>query len=151
MLRLRSDPLPDRLSPLSMTCRYDLNHHAPFQARLQRRLLSPIGDHVFPGEKVHRVHDRLIADGVADATDFLEPQPATDLDISSSTPGLCAKVEDRHAQPARRNGDGDSLLAILVESFWLAAGDRSSPRVSARRRLCISIGGGFHHAFPEPR
>ena len=53
----------------------------PFKLVYSDAYYLPIGDHVFPGEKYHRVHDRLIADGVADATDFLEPQPATDLDI----------------------------------------------------------------------
>ena len=41
----------------------------------------PIGEHVFPAEKYRRIRDRLIAADVADPTDFLEPQPATDQAI----------------------------------------------------------------------
>ena len=53
----------------------------PFKLVYSDAYYLPIGDHVFPAEKYRRVHDRLISNTVAEAKDFLEPQPATDLDI----------------------------------------------------------------------
>jgi len=53
----------------------------PFKLVYSDAYYLPIGDHVFPAEKYRRVRDRLISSGVADAKNFLEPQPATDLDI----------------------------------------------------------------------
>ena len=38
----------------------------------------------------------------------------------------------------------------LVEAFWLAAGGSIlAARQCLTDRVCISIGGGFHHAFPD--
>ena len=38
----------------------------------------------------------------------------------------------------------------LVEAFWLAAGGSIlAARQCLADRVCISIGGGFHHAFPD--
>ena len=53
----------------------------PFKLVYSDAYFLPIGKHVFPAEKYRRVRDRLIATGVAESSDFLEPQPATDQDI----------------------------------------------------------------------
>lgn len=53
----------------------------PFKLVYSDSYYLPIGEHVFPAEKYKRVHDRLLADGVAEASDFLEPGSATDQDI----------------------------------------------------------------------
>jgi hypothetical protein len=50
----------------------------PFKLVYSDAYFLPIGKHVFPAEKYRRIRDRLISTGVADTTDFLEPQPATD-------------------------------------------------------------------------
>ena len=53
----------------------------PFKLIYSDAYYLPIGNHVFPAEKYRRIRDRLIATGVAEASDFLEPEPATDQDI----------------------------------------------------------------------
>ena len=53
----------------------------PFKVVYSDAYFLPIGKHVFPAEKYRRVRDRLIGTGVAESSDFLEPQPATDQDI----------------------------------------------------------------------
>src|ERR1700758_2097530 len=53
----------------------------PFKLIYSDAYYLPIGSHVFPAEKYRRIHDRLIATGVAEASDFIEPQPATDQDV----------------------------------------------------------------------
>ena len=53
----------------------------PFKLIYSDDYYLPIGAHVFPAEKYRRVHDQLLKLGVADASDFLAPQPASDQDI----------------------------------------------------------------------
>jgi acetoin utilization deacetylase AcuC-like enzyme len=111
----------------------------------------PIGEHVFPAEKYRRIRDRLIAADVADPTDFLEPQPATDQDILLvHTPEYMQKLKTGALSPREEMELEVPFSAELVKAFWLAAGGSI---LAARQCLidgvCISIGGGFHHAFPD--
>ncbi len=96
----------------------------PFKLVYSDAYYLPIGNHVFPAEKYRRVRDRLIAGNVADAKDFLEPEPATDQDILLvHKPAIRAETEDRHTERARSDGNGNSSLGRdLAEAFWLAAG-----------------------------
>ena len=123
----------------------------PFKLIYSDAYYLPIGNHVFPAEKYRRIHDRLISTGVAGPEDFLEPQPATDQDIllvhkpeyveKLRTGTLSQREEMEMEIPYSRD---------LADAFWLAAGGSI---LAARRclsdRVCISIGGGFHHAFPD--
>ena len=123
----------------------------PFKLVYSDAYYLPIGQHVFPAEKYRRVHDRLIADGVADATDFLEPQPASDLDILLvHTPEYVQKLKTGTLSPREEMEMEVPYSRDLVEAFWLAAGGSIlAARQCLTDRVCISIGGGFHHAFPD--
>jgi acetoin utilization deacetylase AcuC-like enzyme len=123
----------------------------PFKLIYSDAYYLPIGKHVFPAEKYRRVRDWLIATGVAEASDFLEPQPATDQDIllvhkpeyvhKLRTGTLSAREEMEMEIPYSRD---------LVDAFWLAAGGSIlAARQALKDRVCISIGGGFHHAHPD--
>src|ERR1700691_1114 len=90
MLRLREMVCSaNHLTPLSMTdliWAYAQYHGGvlpmlPFKLIYSNGYYLPIGQHVFPAEKYRRIHDRLLETGVAQAIDFLDPQPATDEDI----------------------------------------------------------------------
>ena len=111
----------------------------------------PIGQHVFPAEKYSRVHGHLIESGVADPSDFLAPQPASDQDIllvhtrayvnKLKTGTLSAREELELEVP---------YSPELVRAFWLAAGGSILAAQNALKDgIAISIGGGFHHAFPD--
>jgi acetoin utilization deacetylase AcuC-like enzyme len=123
----------------------------PFKLIYSDAYYLPIGKHVFPAQKYRRVRDWLIATGVAEASDFLEPQPATDQDIllvhkpeyvhKLRTGTLSAREEMEMEIPYSRD---------LVDAFWLAAGGSIlAARQALKDRVCISIGGGFHHAHPD--
>ncbi len=123
----------------------------PFKLVYSDAYYLPIGAHVFPAEKYRRVHDRLISTGVADAGDFLAPQPASDQDIllvhkpdyvqKLKTGTLSAREEMELEVPYSRE---------LVDAFWLAAGGSILAAGQALADgVCINIGGGFHHAFPD--
>jgi acetoin utilization deacetylase AcuC-like enzyme len=123
----------------------------PFKLVYSDAYYLPIGPHVFPAEKYRRIRDRLIADGIADANDFLKPEPATDQDIL-----LVHKPEYVHKLKTGTLSHREEMeMEIpysreLVDAFWLAAGGSI---LAARQALAdgvgINIGGGFHHAFPD--
>jgi acetoin utilization deacetylase AcuC-like enzyme len=111
----------------------------------------PIGAHVFPAEKYRLIHDRLLASGVAEATDFLEPEPATDQDILLvHTPEYVHKLKTGTLSPREEMELEIPYSPELAKAFWLAAGGSIlAARQALTDRISINIGGGFHHAFPD--
>jgi acetoin utilization deacetylase AcuC-like enzyme len=123
----------------------------PFKLIYSDAYYLPIGTHVFPAEKYRRVRDRLLATGVADASDFLEPQPASDQDILLvHKPEYVQKLKTGTLSPREEMEMEVPYSPELVNAFWLAAGGSiMAARQCLEDRVCISIGGGFHHAFPD--
>jgi acetoin utilization deacetylase AcuC-like enzyme len=123
----------------------------PFRLVYSNAYYLPIGNHVFPAEKYRRVRDRLIATGVADQSDFIVPQPATDQDILLvHKPDYVEKLR-KGTLSAREEMEMEIPFSReLADAFWLAAGGSIlAARQSLADGVCISIGGGFHHAFPD--
>jgi acetoin utilization deacetylase AcuC-like enzyme len=123
----------------------------PFKLVYSDAYYLPIGEHVFPAEKYRRIRDRLLADGIAEANDFLEPEPATDQDILLvHKPEYVHKLKTGTLSPREEMEMEVPYSRDLVEAFWLAAGGSI---LAAQQALAdgvgISIGGGFHHAFPD--
>ncbi len=123
----------------------------PFKLVYSDGYYLPIGAHVFPAEKYRRICDRLLASGAADAGDFLDPQPATDDDILLvHKPEYVFKLITGKLSPAEEMEMEIPYSRDLVDAFWLSAGGSI---LAARQSLVdgvgISIGGGFHHAFPD--
>src|SRR5215472_14281832 len=123
----------------------------PFKLIYSDEYYLPIGQHVFPAEKYRRIHRRLIEKGIADPSDFLTPQPASDQDIllvhtpryvnKLKTGTLSAREELQLEVPYSRE---------LVDAFWLAAGGSILAAQNALKDgVAFNIGGGFHHAFPD--
>lgn len=123
----------------------------PFKLVYSDAYYLPIGNHVFPAEKYRRVHDRLIATGVADPTDFIEPQPATDQDILLvHKPEYVEKLRKGTLSQREEMEMEIPFSRELADAFWLAAGGSIlAARQSLADGVCVSIGGGFHHAFPD--
>ena len=111
----------------------------------------PIGRHVFPAEKYRRVRERLLATGVAEPADFLEPQRAADEDILLvHTPDYVRKLKTGKLSPGEEIQLEVPYSRELVDAFWLAAGGSIlAAQHALMDKICISIGGGFHHAFPD--
>jgi len=123
----------------------------PFKLIYSDDYYLPIGAHVFPAEKYRRIRDRLLSTSVADAKDFLEPQPASDQDILLvHTPEYVHKLKTGTLSPREEMELEVPFSPELVKAFWLAAGGSIlAARQSLTDRVAISIGGGFHHAFPD--
>ncbi len=123
----------------------------PFKVIYSEGYFLPLGAHVFPSEKYRRVYQRLLDGGIITPEDVLTPESAQDRDVllvhgnnyvyKLQTGTLTAREELEMEIP---------FSDELVEAFWVAAGGSI---LAARRALddgvCINLGGGFHHAFPD--
>jgi acetoin utilization deacetylase AcuC-like enzyme len=123
----------------------------PFRLIYSDDYFLPIGAHVFPAEKYKRVHDRLIATHVAEPSDFVTPQVASDQDILLvHTPQYVQKLKTGTLSPREEQEMEIPYSPELVRAFWLAAGGSILAAAhSLRDGLGFNIGGGFHHAFPD--
>jgi acetoin utilization deacetylase AcuC-like enzyme len=123
----------------------------PFKLIYSSGYYLPIGAHVFPAEKYRRVRAQLLADGVAEANDFLKPEPATDEDILLvHTPEYVDKLATGTLSTREEMELEIPYSRELVDAFWLAAGGSIlAARQALADSVSINIGGGFHHAFPD--
>ena len=122
----------------------------PFKLVYSDDYYLPIGSHVFPSEKYRCIHDRLLASGIAEPSDFVAPPLATDEDILLvHTPRYVEKLKTGTLSAMEELELEVPYSPELVRAFWLAAGGSV---VAADHALAdgvgISIGGGFHHAHP---
>jgi acetoin utilization deacetylase AcuC-like enzyme len=123
----------------------------PFKLVYSDDYYLPIGAHVFPAEKYRRIHDRLLETRVAEISDFVTPQPASDQDVLLvHTPAYVQKLKT-----GTLSSHDELELEIpyspeLVHAFWLAAGGSIlAADYALKNGIAINIGGGFHHAFPD--
>src|SRR5579862_1270641 len=123
----------------------------PFKLIYSDDYYLPIGAHVFPAEKYRRIHDRLIETNVAEANDFLTPQPASDEDILLvHTQEYVRKLKTGTLSPREEMQLEVPFSPELVRAFWLAAGGSIlAAQCALKDKIAINIGGGFHHAFPD--
>jgi acetoin utilization deacetylase AcuC-like enzyme len=123
----------------------------PFKLVYHDGYCLPIGAHVFPADKYRRMRDRLLNTGVAEARDFLEPEPASDQDILLvHKPEYVQKLRTGTLSPREEMELEVPFSPELVNAFWLAAGGSILAAQHALiDRIAVNIGGGFHHAFPD--
>jgi acetoin utilization deacetylase AcuC-like enzyme len=123
----------------------------PFKLIYSDQYFLPIGAHVFPAEKYQRVHDRLVATHVAEPSDFVTPEVASDQDILLvHTPQYVQKLKTGTLSPREEMQLEIPYSPELVHAFWLAAGGSIlAAQCALRDGAGFNIGGGFHHAFPD--
>jgi acetoin utilization deacetylase AcuC-like enzyme len=123
----------------------------PFKLVYSDDYYLPIGSHVFPADKYKRIHDRLLASGMAAPSDFVTPPPATDQDVLLvHTPQYVEKLKTGTLSAREQMELEVPFSPALVKAFWLAAGGSiRAADYALRDGIGISIGGGFHHAFPD--
>lgn len=123
----------------------------PFKLIYHDKYDLHLGAHVFPTQKYRLIHEALLREKDAEPGDFLVPEPASDEDI------LRVHTIDwvRKLKTGALTASEIMLLEIpyskeMVEAVWLAAGGTI---LAGRRALedgfGASIGGGFHHAYPD--
>jgi acetoin utilization deacetylase AcuC-like enzyme len=106
---------------------------------------------VFPSIKYRLVKEKLLREHIAEPGDFVEPPPASDDDIALV----------HHREYLRRLQTGKlSYLEVLrleipyspelVRAVWLCAGGSIlAGRLALEDGVCVNVGGGFHHAYPD--
>src|SRR5260370_18113952 len=122
----------------------------PFKVVYSDDYYLPIGYHVYPAEKYKRIHDRLLG-SIAEPSDFITPHPATDEDVLLvHTPQYVKKLKTGTLGPREQMELEVPFSPALVKAFWLAAGGSIlAADYALGDGVAISIGGGFHHAFPD--
>lgn len=123
----------------------------PFKLVYSDAYYLPIGAHVFPAQKYRLVHQRLLAEGIAGPADIVTPEPAADADVLLvHTADYVHKLKTGTLSHTEELQLEIPYSAELVDAFWLAAGGSiSAARLAMRDGIAFSIGGGFHHAFPD--
>lgn len=122
----------------------------PFKLIYSDDYYLPIGAHVFPAQKYRLVRQYLTETGIAEAADFLTPQPASDDDVLLvHTPEYVRKLKTGTLSPREEMEMEIPYSPELVHAFWMAAGGSI---LAGERALedgvAFNLGGGFHHAFP---
>jgi acetoin utilization deacetylase AcuC-like enzyme len=123
----------------------------PFKLVYHDRYDLSLGAHVFPSQKYRLVYEALLNERLADASDFLAPEPASDDDV--------VRVHSHEYLRKLKTGtlSHTEIMRLeipyskeLMEACWLAAGGSI---LAGRRALAdgwaVNVGGGFHHAYPE--
>ncbi len=123
----------------------------PFKLVYSDDYYLPIGAHVFPSEKYRRIRNRLLESGVAELSDFVTPQPASDQDVLLvHTPQYVHKLKTGTLSAREELEMEIPYSPELVRAFWLAAGGSIlASDYALKDRVAFNIGGGFHHAFPD--
>ena len=115
----------------------------PFKLIYSDQYYLPIGQHVFPAEKYRRVHNKLIETGVADPSDFITPQPASDQDILLvHKPAYVNKLKTGTLSAIEELQLEIPYSPELVNAFWLAAGGSILAAENALKDgIAVNIGG----------
>jgi acetoin utilization deacetylase AcuC-like enzyme len=108
-----------------------------------------LGPHVFPSQKFKMIHDSLLGEGIAEASDFMQPAMASDEDVLRvHTQAYIKKLQTDTLTLSERMKLEIPVSESTVKAFWLAAGGSI---LAARKALedgfAANLSGGFHHAY----
>ena len=122
----------------------------PFKVIFHPHFDLKLGPHVFPSEKFKLIHDTLLAEGIAEPSDFLQPDPAPDEDILRvHTPEYVRKLQTDSLTLSERMKLEIPLSESTRAGFWLAAGGSTlAGRKALEDGFAANLSGGFHHAYP---
>ena len=123
----------------------------PFKLVYSEKYFLPIGEHVFRADKYRLIRERLFTQGYVDESDFLAPQPASESDVMLvHSPHYVNKLLEGSLTAREELQMEIPFSPTVVDTFMLHTGGSI---LAAERALtddvCVNIGGGFHHAFPD--
>lgn len=123
----------------------------PFKLVYSEKYFLPIGEHIFRADKYRLIRERLLLKGVAEESDFIAPQPASEGEILLvHSPHYVNKLMEGSLSARDELQMEIPYSPQIVDAFMLHTGGSI---LAAERALedgvCVNIGGGFHHAFPE--
>lgn len=112
---------------------------------------ADIGPHVFPTSKYERVRAVLLEEGTLHEEDLRLPEAASREELERvHTADYLRKIRER-------DFDRTEILRLELPptddfrraSLLCAGGTTLAGRTAIDRGLCLHLGGGFHHAFPD--
>lgn len=123
----------------------------PFKLVYSEKYFLPIGDHVFRADKYRLIRERLMAQNAADNADFVQPKPATEEDLMLvHSPHYINKLMEGSLSAREELQMEIPYSPEAVETFVLhCGGSILAAELALRDGICINVGGGFHHAFPD--
>jgi acetoin utilization deacetylase AcuC-like enzyme len=122
----------------------------PFKLIYHPKYNMDLGQHVFPSHKFALIREALLAEGIADSGDFLQPENAADEEILRvHTPAYVHKLRMDSLTLSERMKLEIPLTEQTREAFWLSAGGSIlAGRKALEDGFAAHLGGGFHHAYP---
>ena len=108
-----------------------------------------LGPHVFPSQKFKMIHDSLLGEGIAEASDFMQPAMASDEDVLRvHTKAYIKKLQTDTLTLSERMKLEIPVSESTVKAFWLAAGGSIlAGRKALEDGFAANLSGGFHHAY----
>lgn len=106
--------------------------------------------HIFPVQKYRQTYDRIVARGLAEFCELLDPPPAAPDDLLLvHEPGYVDDFMASVHSPAMLSSE--LPVSTDIRDFFLMTTGASivAVREAVRRGVGINLGGGFHHAFPD--
>ena len=121
----------------------------PFKVVYHPRYDLNLGAHVFPSKKFRLIAEELVSSGIADTSDFLTPQPASDEDLLRvHTASWVNKLKTGTLTASEIMKLEVPYSPELAEAVWLAAGGTILAAQSALQDgFGSNLSGGFHHAY----
>ncbi len=121
----------------------------PFKVVYHPRYDLNLGAHVFPSQKFRLIAEKLTSSGVAEQSDFLVPEPASDADLLRvHTASWVHKLKTGTLTLSEIMKLEVPYSAELAEAVWLAAGGTILAAQSALKDgFGSNLSGGFHHAY----
>ena len=123
----------------------------PFKLVYSDKYFLPIGEHIFRADKYRLIIERLMHEGWADASDILAPSPATEDDVLLvHSPHYVNKLMEGSLSAREELQMEIPYSPQVVDTFMLhCGGSILAAEQALREGVCINVGGGFHHAFPD--
>jgi acetoin utilization deacetylase AcuC-like enzyme len=107
--------------------------------------------HSFPMMKYRKLRERVIADGILDPDDLIEP-PAADIDelCLAHHPGYVGDVFDGRLSAEQQRRIGFPWSPAMVERARRSVGGTiAAARLALTDGVAVNLAGGTHHAFPD--
>ena len=123
----------------------------PFKLVYSEKYFLPIGEHVFRADKYRLIRERLFEQGFVDDSDFLAPQPASESDVMLvHSPHYVNKLMEGSLTAREELQMEIPYSPQVVDAFLIhTGGSILAAEHALADGVCVNIGGGFHHAYPD--
>jgi acetoin utilization deacetylase AcuC-like enzyme len=123
----------------------------PFKLIYSDNYYLPIGEHVFRADKYRLIRERLVLQHIASESDFMGPEPAREGDVLLvHSPHYVNKLMEGALSAREELQMEIPYSPEIVDAFMLhTGGSILAAELALRDGVCMNIGGGFHHAFPD--